>query len=129
MLRILYFMICIKRYLYKESKIYQSLLEILYFDTEAKSISSDYIFQTYSFTFPRTVSNRGYKVPQKDTVSAWNGKNSPTVYALHIIFLHVIFLRTVLLITETQMSMWQKIMISRETFTLTCLCIIITSHK
>ena len=52
----------------------------MYFDTEAKSILSDYIFQTSSFTFPRTVSNRGYKFPPKDTVSAFNVKGSPTVY-------------------------------------------------
>lgn len=53
----------------------------MYFDTEAKSILSDYIFQTYSFTFPRTVSNRGYKFSPKATVSALNVKGSPTVYA------------------------------------------------
>lgn len=53
----------------------------MYFDSEAKSILSDYIFQTYSFTFPRTVSNRGYKFLPKDTVSALNVKGSPTVYA------------------------------------------------
>lgn len=50
------------------------------FVTEAKSILSDYIFQTYPFTFPRTISSRGYKFLIKEIVSALNVKGISTVY-------------------------------------------------
>lgn len=53
---------------------------ILCFVTEGKSILSDYIFQTYPFTFLSTVSSRGYKFLLKEIVSALNVKGIPTVY-------------------------------------------------
>lgn len=52
----------------------------MYFVTEAKSVLSDYIFQTYPFIFPRTISNRGYKFLLKEIVSALNVQGIPTVY-------------------------------------------------